>query len=289
MKLYGEARSNDAIAANAYHDTFVDRELPGYLELWGVMVIPDYDHATGVSNLEACRILVDDRQILYDLKCNYYYNMCPWTQIHPGRRPLMKFEPTVKINKGRELILRMVAGPTPVSRTYWVRPVGVLYTDEEVRTKFGIDNPEDFEILPGGISQGPSREEPFLKFSTNAANTKPGEWYDLEDLSFRIYAHQELEIIAIGCVPHANQDKIQIANIDRMPVATERPFVTRPDLNELPWGNAWQDAGPYTFPEDLRPLFTDDFVRIQVKDNGTSIPAGGVKVWVKGIWRVRGG
>lgn len=287
MKLYGRVETNNSIAANATHDTYVDPELAGYLELLGVMVIPDYDPATGASNLEEMRILVDDRQILYDFKVNYYYNMLPFAQIHPGKRPMNRFEPSIKINKGRELILRFVAGPTAVSKPYYVRPVGILYDEDEVREKFGIDDPTDFETLEGGINQGREKVEPFIKFGTNKNATSVGEWYDVDDLSFRIYAHQELEIIAIGCVPHSNQDKVQIANIDRTIVAAERPWLTTTEVNELPWGNAWQDSGPYVLPEELRPIFTDDYIRVQVKDNGTSIPANGVKIWIKGIWRTR--
>jgi len=288
MKLYGRVETNSTIAANASHDTYIDRELPGYLELLGIMVIPDYDPSDGGSNLETARLLIDDKQQMFDFKVNYYYNMLPFSQVHPGKRPMNRFEPSLKINKGRELVIRFVAGATAVDMPYWVRPVGILYDEAEVRERFGLADPTDFETLEGGISQGPSKVEPFVKFATNASATKVGEFYDLEELSFRIYAHQELEVTAIGCVPHTNQDKVQLADIDRTIIAIERPFTTTSTMNELPWGNAWQDAGPYIFPGGMRPIFKDDYIRVQVKDNGTSIPANGVKLWLKGIFRTRG-
>jgi len=283
MRLYGRLESNDTIAANDSHITFRDEELAGYLELKGIMVIPDLD-AANESHLDFCRVLVDDRQILYDMKCNYYANMLPFVT-HPGKRPLALFVPSVKINKGRKFEIEFYADSTGVSTSYYVRPVGILYTDEEVVERFGIDDPTDFESLEGGINQGRSKVEPFFKYGTNESATTPGQWYEIEDLSFRIYAHQRLTITHIGVIPHANSYQLQIADIDRT-LKHEYPFTITDDVNELPFGCAWQDQGPFEFPEDIRPVFQDDYVRIQIRDDGTSIPAGGVIVMVRGIWEV---
>jgi len=293
-KLYGETKTNNAIAANLSHLTFQDKELSGYLELFSILVIPDY--LAGASHLEIMRILVDDTQKMFDLKVNYDANMLPWGGnvampyggIHPGRRPFCPFLPPGKINKGRKLELEFHADATGVTTAYYVKPVGILRTAEEIRDEFGIE-PENWEAQEGGINQGRERVEPFIKYGVNDVATTPGEWYDIDDLSFRIYAHQELTILGIGCVPAATQKDMRIANIDRTILGAQYPLRTDVNLNELPWGNAYQDAGPFAFPELIRPIVSDDFLRVQVRDNGTLIAIGGALVQVRGIWRVRGG
>lgn len=293
-KLYGETKTNTTIAANLSHLTFVDKELSGYVELFSVLVIADY--LAGASHLDIMRMLVDDNQKMYDFKVNYDANMLPWGNnvampyggLHPGRRPFCPFLPTVKINKGRKLELEFHADATGVSVPYYVKPVGLIRTAEEIRSEFGIE-PEAWEAQEGGINQGRERVEPFIKFGVNDAGTTPGEWYDIDDLSFRIYAHQELTIMGIGTVPHANQKDIRIADIDRTILGAQYPFRTAVLVNELPFGNAYQDGGPFAFPELVRPVVSDDFLRVQVRDNGTLIAANGALVQIRGIWRVTGG
>lgn len=283
-KLYGRVESNNLISANASHLTWHDKELSGYLELLGIMVAPDLDPATRESHLDYMIIEVDDKQFLDRFKVNYYANMLPFAQVHPGRRPMNVFTPSVKINKGREFGLRFYADATGVDDVYYVRPVGLLYTEDEVKEIFGLDDPDKFETLEGGYGQTSPKVLPFNKYSTNDKATKAGEWYDLDDLSFIVRPHQELTIVAIGCVPHANQTKLQIAKGDKAIVNAVDPFTTTPDFNELPWGNAWQDAGPYVFPETVRPVFRDEYLRVQIMGPAV-IPAGGALVWVKGTWK----
>jgi len=291
-KLYGRLESNDSITAYASHTTYYDREVPGYLELLSIMVQP-------TTNLDRCRILVDDRQILYDFLVRPDANMLPFGGISYTRtfattpevtvlagsfRPACLFVPSVKIAKGRELAIQFIAASANVTTAYYVRPVGILYTDDEVRDLFGIE-PAEWEAREGGIAQGRESVMPFVKYGVNENATRPGTWYDIEELSFRIYANQELEITHIGVVPHANLSNVQIADINRAIVATEQPFTCTTDLNELPFGNADQAAGPFEFPENIRPKFRDDMIRVQIRDNGTSIPANSVIVQVRGIWR----
>jgi len=293
-KLYGETKTNNTIWANLSDLTFADRELSGYLELFSILVVPDY--VAGASHLDIMRVIVDDNQKMYDFKVNYDANMLPWGNnvampyggIHPGRRPFCPFLPTVKLNKGRKLEFQFHADATGVSASYWVKPVGILRTADEIRDEFGIE-PEAWEAQEGGINQGRERVEPFIKFGTNDDATSLHEWYNIDDLSFRIYAHQELIIMGIGCVPHANQKDMRLADIDRTILGAKYPFRTDVNLNELPFGNAYQDNGPFAFPEIVRPVVADDYLRVQIRDNGTQIPANGALVQIRGIWRATGG
>ena len=292
-RLYGRVRSNNAISANASHDTFHDKELTGYLELVSVFVAPDLDAADKSSNLDKVEIMVEERQILYDFKINYYANMLPWADIHPVRRPMNRFLPDryndtrlfgVKINKGKDFRLRCFAGSTAVDDIYYVRPFGYLYTDDEVKEIFGLERLDDFETLPGGIGQ--HEYEPWTKYGTNESATKPGEWYDIEALTEKIYAGQTLTLRALGNKPHDNQAQIQIADQLNQIKGTEYPFNTDKEFNELPFGCAWQDSGPWYFPDTLVPqvTFSDGWMKVQVKDIGTAtIPANGSLTWCKGM------
>jgi len=294
-KLYGETKTNDTIGANLSDLTFADRELSGYLELFSILVVPDY--VAGASHLDIMRVLVDDNQKMYDFSVNYNRNMLPWGNnvampyggIHPGRRPFCPFLPTVKINKGRKVEFEFRADATGVSTSYYVKPVGILRTEEEIRSEFGLDDADLWEAQEGGINQGRERVEPFLKFGTNDDATSVHEWYGIDDLTFRIYSHQELTIMGIGVVPHANQKDMRIADIDRTILGAKYPFRTDALFNELPFGNAYQDNGPFAFPENVRPLISDDYLRVQIRDNGTQIPANGAMVQIRGIWRATGG
>ena len=292
-RLYGRVRSNDAISANAYHDTFYDRELTGYLELISAFVAPDLDPATKGSNLDKLEIQVEEKQIMYDMKINYYANMLPWPEIHPGKRPMNRFLPDrhndirlsgVKINKGKSFRLRCYAGATAVGDIYYVRPFGYLYTDDEVREIFGLERLDDFETLPGGIAQ--HEYEPWIKYGTNEAVTKAGEWYDIEALTEKVYAGQTLILRALGSKPHPNQSEVRVADQLNQIKGLEYPFTTQEAFNELPFGCAWQDSGPRYFPEDLVPqvTFSDGWMKVQVKDIGTAtIPANGSLTWCKGM------
>jgi len=285
-KLYGQTKANNAIPANQPHITFRDTELAGWLELLGIMVAPDYDPADASSNLDIMRILVADKQILFDFKVNYYANMLPWVGIHPSPNKvgMCVFSPSVKIQKGKKLEFQFYAGASAVDDPYYVRPVGYLYREDELPVAAA-----EWEAQPGGINQGREKIEPFVKFGYNESATTPGEWYDIDDLSFRIYAHQELTITHIGLKPHDNLKEASLADIDRTLLATEYPFGTNADFNELPFGNAWQDSGPYAFPEVLRPVISDDFIRVRIRDKGTAVPANGVIVQVRGSFRTQGG
>lgn len=287
MKLYGRTRTNDTIAANAYHDTFHDAELDGYLELIGIMVAPDLDPAGLTSNLNTLQLLVSDTEIpgIFPFKVNYYNNELPFAGIHPGTRPMCRFEPSLKIAKGREVALRLNADAVGVSNPYWVRPVGFLYKEDEVAEKFGLRDTKDFEAIEGGIAQGLDKVIPFIKSSTNKDATTAGEWYDLEDLTLKVLADEEIEITAVGCIAHTNQKELRFANRDKAIIGAEFPFATNANINELPWGCAWQDSGPYIFPESIRPRYRDDQMRVEIRDNGAVIPAKEALVYVRGTKR----
>jgi len=285
VRLYGEVKSNDSISANATHTTYRDT-LDGYLELIGIMVIPDYDPSDGSSNLDTMTVRVEDKECpnLFPFKVNYYANMLPFAQFHPGKRPLNVFTPSVKIAKDKKFELVFKAGSSAVSNRYYVRPVGYLYTDDEVREIFGID-PDDWEYQPGGIAQ--TRENPFIKYGTNEEATSPREWLDIDNLSLKLYADQELELHAIGVKPADHSAELRIVDQFGNIRGLEKPFTIKKTLNELPFGCAWQDAGPYVFPEPVRRdlTFRDDRMSVQIRDDGTSVSAGEVIVWVKGILR----
>jgi len=291
-KLYGEVKSNNAISANAYHDTYEDRELYGWLEIYAIQVAPDFDPTDSSSHLDYLQLFIDkDTHGIYPMKCDYYNNMCPYFLISgfASRRDETLFlDPTVKVNKGRELVVRLFADSTGVDDTYYVRVFGLLYDEAEVRELFGLDDPDDFERrLEGGINQEDTSVMPLLRYGFNEEATQPGRPYDIEDLTIRIRADESLQLLAIGCRPHANQQQLLMVDHRTERIFFDKPLLTQglqvgAHLNEAPVGIAADMRPPFLFPPDHLPTLEDTTLRVQILDRGVSVPAGGSFVWLKG-------
>jgi len=289
-KLYGEVARNNTIASNASHDTIEDREVFGWLEIFAIEVAPDYNPTDSSSHLDRCQLYIDkDTHGIRPLKCDYYNNMAPFFQVSgfSARADVtLFFDPTIKVNKGRELILRFFADATGVTSYYFTRVYGLLYDEDEVRELFGLDDPDDFEKREGGITQEAEVVMPFHAYGTNEAATQPGRPYDLEDLTVRIRADESLQLFSIGGRPHSNQQQLLMVDHRTQRVFFDKPLLTQgiqtgAHLNEAPVGIAADMRPPFLFPVDYLPTLEDTTLRVQVIDNGTSIPAGGTFVWVK--------
>lgn len=157
---------------------------------------------------------------------------------------------------------------------------------------------DNFDELPGGLRQSKPQIFPWLTYARNKADTTPNTWYDFTYDAYAAYPWMELSwnlvnkevaylIDAIGVIPHSNSKAARLFVEGRVtnPEFTTRPlpeknFFMPPQYYDTSVNKELKQAGP----RRIRPPFLFHGVKggIQVIDNGTSIPAGGVEVLVYG-------
>jgi len=157
-----------------------------------------------------------------------------------------------------------------------------------------LDNWEEF---PGGLKQPVPKILPWITYATNKKATTPNEWYDFYHpdavdkdwmaLSWNLLKKEEAYLITHLCVwPHNNSRdaRIFIAGRAAHPEFPTRPLpewniLMPPSYMDTTVNEDLKRAGPHKLPMAI--LMHGVKGAIQVRDNGTSIPAGGVKV---GVW-----
>jgi hypothetical protein len=158
---------------------------------------------------------------------------------------------------------------------------------------------DNWDELPGGLKQPKPQVFPWVTWADNAQPTTANQPYDFDyrakfvdadwkNLSWTLTGKEEAYLVkALGVMPHANLKATRLNVVGR---ETNEWFTTRP----LPERNFFYPAMYYdtSLNEQLRrfgPVFlAKPFLfhgvkgGIQIVDNGTSIPAGGVEVHVYG-------
>jgi len=156
---------------------------------------------------------------------------------------------------------------------------------------------DNFNALPGGLNQTVPRVMPWIVYARNAKATTPNQWYEFKypdsaerswmTLSWNLYEKAEAYIVkAIGVIPHANAKALRFNVVGRELIPE---FPIRTDLNFFPPALTYSDEANATLfrhgPKFLAKPYLFHGVKggIEVIDNGTSIPAGGVELHVYGV------
>lgn len=298
VELYNEHTSG--IGDNA-QDIILSWQVPtGYVaELVAVGVIPDYDPDTGASYLDTVQIASGTRgdrigKIFEHsvFSANYNKNILSYGN-ETTKQPLFKFGEygnphslTYKFASGRYIqIIGGASGGT--TGTIKTRALVVLYEKDEVPVIFGVPA-ERFSTLPGGHDQ----ENPILLYAEvfdNSATSGNAKWEDLASIDLESYEY--LSIHKIGVIPHANADALKIFdNRTKEEFPDREPYwKVQEGVNMLPFGRD-QDIIPMRELPDFisSKVFNDTTLKIQIRDNGTSIPADAMRVQVLGVYMVRG-
>jgi len=158
---------------------------------------------------------------------------------------------------------------------------------------------DTFDELPGGLAQSKPQIFPFFTWATNKVATTPNTWYDFDypasvahswqNLSWNLVNKTEAYLIKyLAVIPHANSKAARLFTEGRItnPEYTTRPLPERnvfypPMYYDTSVNAALKIAGPVP----IKPPYLYHGVKggIQIIDNGTSIPTGGVIVEVYGV------
>lgn len=157
---------------------------------------------------------------------------------------------------------------------------------------------ENFDELPGGLRQSKPQIFPWFTYAKNRVDTTPNTWYEFTYDSYVAYSWMQLQwnlvnkseaycVEHIGVIPHSNSKALRLYVEGRVtnPEFTTRPlpesnFFMPPMFYETSVNAGLKRAGPVKLPKPF--LFHGVKGGIQIIDNGTSIPAGGVEVMVYG-------
>jgi len=198
----------------------------------------------------------------------------------------------LRVARGFEYRLRDIVG-TPV-----YNPSFELHGDMYIKPPIPIDF-DRWDELPGGLRQSKPKIDPWVTFALNKVATTPNKEYYFDypdfvdetwmDLSWNLINKEEAYLIkAIGVHPHDNLLKT-IIYVEGRPTRLE--FYTRP----LPGYNYFFPAmtfdanvnknlkrgGPRMLDKPY--LFHGVKGGIAILDNGTSVPAYGVRVQIYGV------
>jgi len=190
-----------------------------------------------------------------------------------------------------EAMLRSVVGMAAI-------PVSItLDTDVYTKTAVPVDM-KTFDQLPGGLRQTIPQIFPWFTYAKNKAATTPNTWYDFTydayaaypwmELSWNLVNKEEAYIVeSLGIIPHDNSKDARLFIEGRV---TNPEYVTRPlpEQNYFPVAQYYDVtvnrkvklAGPRALPRPW--LFHGVKGAIQIRDNGTSIPADGIELHVYG-------
>jgi len=156
---------------------------------------------------------------------------------------------------------------------------------------------ERFNELPGGLAQAKPQIFPWITYALNAVATTPNTWYefyrpdhvveDWEILDWNLVTKVEAYALRhLAVWPHANSKAARIFISGRVenPEYPTRPlpewnYFMPPSYMDTAVNADLKRAGPFKFYMPI--LFHGVKGGIQVIDNGTAIPANGVKV---GAW-----
>lgn len=146
---------------------------------------------------------------------------------------------------------------------------------------FGLKN---WSQLPGGNDVGMPYLERFITYAQNANATTENTWYDFtmegtnvtdesQELAWNLDRNRAIKIEHIGVMPHNNLKELRLW-IDGSPKHPQ--FPVDPDLNCLPmpmsiYTNGGYTQGPARLGKGM--WVWNNQASIQIKDNGTAVPA----------------
>ena len=194
--------------------------------------------------------------------------------------------------RGFEARLADIVGAPSIDASF------VLDADTYTKSPVPVDI-DHWDELPGGLKQTKPQIFPWVTYALNKAATTPNKWYDFDypnfveetwmDLSWNLINKEVAYLVkAVGVHPHSNLYMTRLY-VDGRP--TQLEYITKP----LPYYNYFFPAMTFDAnvnknlkkpcgPRVLEKPFLFHGVKggIQIIDNGTSIPANGVRVQVYG-------
>lgn len=193
--------------------------------------------------------------------------------------------------RGRDK-LREVLGASEIAVSF------ALDTDFYSRPTVTVDL-ERFNELPGGLGQPKPKIFSWVTWSTNAVATTPNEWFTFDYpgrvsetwqiLYWNLVTKTEAYLVSrIGVLPHANSRDLRLW-VEGRTTLPEFPTRPLPEWNYFPPALTYSTATNATLKRTDVPrklampaLFHGVKGGIQIRDNGTAIPAGGVEIHVYG-------
>ena len=261
-------------------------------EVYAIGVMPDYDSATDTSNLLEIRIAHDDIEFPYKFLCNHLgMNSLPYgdrTSKQPIRLldyPMRRGNLTPKFNEGVEIEVKAIAGDSDVTQPVRGRMKILLYEPKDVAAYYGA-TVSNFASLPGGYEQSLPRLL-FIDYALlESATGGDRRWTDLYSRSVKDY--EQIQLTHIGVKPHDNADSLKIYDHRLKWEAPEyEPYFKINSLyNALPFGDDDDYQPTQKLPSVIAEhVFQNTDMKIQIRDNGTSIPAKGVACQLFGVYR----
>lgn len=297
IPLYGEVSS---IGANQ-SAVIAEFQVPnGHVaEIFEVGVIPDYDPSTGASYLDGIYFAhsseLEKLGTAFEhsnLSANYNgKNAAPYGDIACKQPPLLIDYPstsgnlTYKEAGGKVLQIVGKAGSSDTGKVR-VRARIAVYSNEEVPVYFGVDASE-FTSLPGGPDQR-NPVLPYFEYFDNAeATAGNGAWEDIKVTQVQDY--EEITLTRMGIAPSDNCEWFRIydSRVSKyFPSLDNYPFRVTPTENVFPFGGCDSYQPTQAVPADLAAhVFTNTNIHFQLRDNGNSVPADGIRVQLFGIYK----
>lgn len=270
----------------------------GYVaELIGVGVIPDYDPDTGASYLDRVMIAagtsanrVGKKFDHANFSAKYGKNILSYGG-DGAEQPLFEIRPyltpdslTYKFAEGKYIqIVGYASGGT--ASNVKARAKVLLIPKEEVPQYYGV-SADRFATLPGGHDQ----DKPVLLYAEyfdNEATSGGSRWEDLASIDIQSYEY--LRITHIGATPAEHADALKIYDMrTKEEIPDREPYwkITT-GANMLPFGGDTSKQPIYALPGFIASKeWNNTTLKIQIRDDGTSVSAGEVRVQLLGVYRV---
>lgn len=294
IELYGTADINDGAEG-----LIISWQVPtGYVaELIGVGVVPDYDSGAGVGYLDRVMIAagtssdrVGKKFDHANFSAKYGKNILSYGD-ETKEQPLFELKPyltpgslTYKFAEGKYI---QIVGYAEGGNATGVkaRAKVLLIPKEEVPMYYGF-SADRFATLPGGHDQ----DKPLLLYAEyfdNEATSGGSKWEDLATIDIQSYEY--LRITHIGVTPHANADALKIYDMrTKEEIPDREPYWKITDgANMIPFGGDTDKQPIYALPSFIASKeWNNTTLKIQIRDDGTSIPVGSVRVQLLGVYRV---
>ncbi len=290
IEIYNEYTST--ISANS-EATILSYTVPsGYaLEIFAIGIVPDLDASTNTSGLHKVYPRVDG-VAWEDLEwaANWFYNSLPMgdpASLQPIKQissPLTPGNLTLKVGEKSTFELRGVTLGTATQGTIKVKCLGYLLEKEDVQSIYGTDI-GGFTGLPGSVKNTDLGLYAEVVINSSATG---GDNKFTNILEKDIPNYKQIIVNAMGVKTHANADALRFyderTNVyfpDREPY-----FVVKQGVHGWSFGSHLDYQPVKTLPNPIPSwVWTNTVLRLQLRDNGTAVPANSFVVQLYGLQR----
>jgi len=274
VELFGTLSSLGAGLSKA----IIDYTIPdGYgAELYAIGIQPDYDPATGTSNLLDTEIGYDNKLTGIKFLTNHVgKNFLPYGD-RASKQPIRLLDYpmrvgnlTPKFNEGMRIQIVVTAGSSAVSNTVNARAKVLLYEDVDARAIYGVGI-DRLATIPGGVEQS-LRQELFADYVDGYTTAGKGAWEDAYTKSIKDF--EQVRLTHIGVVPDAHSDELKIRDLRTKQEFPEyEPFYKVNEVyNALPFGDDDDYQPTQRLPSVIAShIFSNTTLEVKVKDDGNA-------------------